>query len=172
MLLATASYAQERPKVVDETTGVISMDVKIVFSEFEGEKRVTSLPYILSSIFDESDRTARSSLRMGIRVPILTDAKEEKIQYNNVGTDVDCVVRRRADNRFRVELTVNRSSVFTPGGTPASPGASISSRPILGNFSSTFNVMLRDGESREVVVASDPVTGRLSKIEVSLKLVK
>jgi hypothetical protein len=45
-------------------------------------------------------------------------------------------------------------------------------RPILGNFSSESEFYLRDGQTAQSIMATDPHSGRVMKIEVTLNVVK
>jgi hypothetical protein len=49
---------------------------------------------------------------------------------------------------------------------------SVSSSPVLRNFKSTSSLILRDAQSGRYVAATDPVTGEVLQIDVTLNLVK
>ena len=64
--------------------------MQLVLSRFKGEKKVSSLPYVLGVA--ANDR-AWTNLRMGIEVPIARKGESMPatgISYRSVGTNIDC----------------------------------------------------------------------------------
>jgi len=173
LLLAFAAGAQD-PGVQATGKSTIPLRVQVTFAEFDGDKKVGSLPYMLNQNADVT-RETRTSLRMGIRVPIL--AKDNQVQYQNVGTDIDCYVRAQADGTFRATFELRRSSLYTPGpdtkqiewkpNDPAMPG-----NPFFREFSGRFDALLRDGQSLQTTMATDPVSGRTLRVDVTLTVIK
>src|SRR5712692_4822319 len=83
-ILAPRGLAQEKPKAAEEfkpITPVMPLKVQVVFSEFEGEKKVSSLPYMLFVNPDERTGSPESRVRMGLRVPIAVTGKEPSTQF-------------------------------------------------------------------------------------------
>jgi hypothetical protein len=120
---------------------------------------------------------ADGGLRLGIKVPVVTEGAggpESKIQYLDVGMNIDVPeIMQIEEGRYRVLLILNRSSVTARDSSqPAGPGSSISSRPVLGNFWLRQHVLLRDGQTHQTVSATDPQSGRVTKIDVTLQVVK
>ena len=116
------------------------LKIQVVISRYQGEKKISSLPYSLSVTGGGGgvDRAitgptfvGRANLRMGAKIPIASttvapggDGKAatsiNSFQYQDVGTNIDCQVWALDDGRFRVELTLDDSSVYpdekdTPG---------------------------------------------------------
>lgn len=153
---------------------VAPLKIQVTFSEFDGDKKVGSLPYFLNHNADVA-RETRTSLRMGIRVPIL--GKDNQIQYQNVGTDIDCFIRPQNDGAFRATFELRRSSLYTPGpdtrqiewkpNDPAVPG-----NPFFREFSGRVDALLRDGQTTQATVATDPVSGRTLRVDVTLTVIK
>lgn len=175
ILLACPGRAQEKPKTPEEPKAVTPLKVQVVVSEFEGEKKVASLPYTF--FVNADDRPpARTSLRMGLRVPIAVGPKEST-SYFDVGTNMDCLARTTEDARFKLELTVERSSLYAASPDKKSldwsPGdAPLSAQPILRSFRVTVNLLVRDGQTVQSTTAADPLSGRMLKIEVTAWAVK
>jgi hypothetical protein len=150
--------------------------VQVTVSRFEGEKKTLSLPYNLLVGAPEREWGERTSLRMGIDVPVRMGPvqvdKEGKpspsYQYRNVGTRIDCRAFRM-DDRFQLEVTVEQSSLDSRS-QPAAVG--ITDLPITRSFNSTFSAALRDGQSVTTVVATDPVSGESVRVELSLAVVR
>jgi hypothetical protein len=71
---------------------------------------------------------------------------------------------------------VERSSVYLPGteGKPAAVGGSEISgaQPIVQQFRTQVNLLIRDGQTIQSTVATDPVTGHVTKVDVTLNAIK
>jgi hypothetical protein len=149
----------------------IPLKVQVTISRFEGEKKTLSLPYSLLVNSPDSEWGERTSLRMGIDVPIRLgpagvgpDGKPTaSYQYRNVGTRIDCRSSRYQD-RYFLDLTVEQSSLNNPSERASFVNPDI---PVFRSFNSSFWGILRDGQSVTTVAAADPVSGESVRIEVS-----
>jgi hypothetical protein len=180
--------AQEKQKPPEEHRATTTLKIQVVFTEFDGDKKVGSLP---NTIFLEEGMRGNASLRMGLRVPVIVPTKDapNSIQYIDIGTEVDCNVHRsEADDRFVVALTVHRSSLYSTAGDKQSsdwkpgdplrpldwkPGdAPLSSQPIISEFRSSSSLTMKDGQTIQMTLAADPMSGRIRKVDVTLTVVK
>lgn len=146
--------------------------IRLVLSEYEGERKVTSLPYTVNFT---TSRPA-SSLRLGVRVPIVVLSgpnKDPQIQYQDVGTNIDCGAEVLPDSAFEINLTIERSTVYSVRdnkpvdwslGDPP-----ISSQPVFRTFRSSGRLVMREGQSMQVTWATDPVSGRVLRVEATLQ---
>src|SRR4051812_34876052 len=94
------------PKTVPDRSNAIAMvplKVQLVISRYQGEKRISSVPYMLS--VNATDATNRfdepSRLRMGVQITIpaspvatqdgkpSTAVQPNAVQYRDVGTNID-----------------------------------------------------------------------------------
>jgi hypothetical protein len=166
---------------------VTPLKVQLVFSKYQGEKKVASLPYALTC--NANDR-GPAILRMGIEVPVpmapVKDSALMQIQYKNVGTNIDCRAMTVDDGRFRLELNVEQSSIYSaveekqrrpgPAGSDAAPLWGVTEvaggSPMFRSFRSTFAPVLRDGQTVQYTAATDPVSGEVVKIDVTLTVLK
>jgi hypothetical protein len=164
-LLATgAAYAQEQPPPDGATQprrGQTPLQVRLVLGRQQGQKPIARLPYTLVCVANYEKKT---SLRMGVEVPVsLGDGKG--VMYRNVGTNIDCQAGALDDGSFKVNLSVEQSSM---GDIPGVSGGN----PLFRTFNSQFAAVLRDGQSAVYTAATDPVTGEEATIEVALKVLK
>lgn len=169
--------AQEKVKAALESKPSVPVKILIVFTEYDGEKKISSMPYTLSALFSDDVYLASANLRMGIKVPILAQGKEApQVQYLDVGTDIDCSVKRLEEGRFSLSVIVRRSSVHLPEGLSGKESTftagELSGRPVLRDFFGKFAVILRDAETKQTTMATDPVSGRVLRVEVTLNVVK
>jgi hypothetical protein len=174
------ALAQEKPKGDDaqaqaRATDTTPVKVSVTFVEFEGEKKVKSLPYSMVVVAD--GRPPKSVLKMGSRVPVYT-GKENGMQYLDVGSNIDCQANRGKDNKFDLKLDLDRSWVEGDVSVPVDRGTSSQTsngqfpEPIVRQFRSEMSLSLRDGQSVESAFATDPLSGKVFKVEVSLSVVK
>jgi hypothetical protein len=168
-------HAQEKPQTESsdkrsEEKTPTSLRVQIVFSEFEGDKKLSSLSYTLPI---QSD-TGRGSIRMGLRVPVVTgsaspgSAFQNQYQYVDVGSNLDGRATKTSDGRFLLHLSLERSSAY------ASKEASekTSGNQVIQTFRTEFDLLIRDGQTIQSTMAADPVSGRITKVDVTLTVVK
>ena len=155
---------------------VTPLKVSVVVSRFQGEKKLSSLPYTLSV-----NAGSRATLRMGAKVPVMMmmTANMPKdlpqggpVQYQDVGTSIDCNVSGvQDDGRFRVEITIEDSSVYGEGPNPTDnkppPG-----NPSFRSFKASDSMVLRDGQTSQFTTATDKVSGEVVKVDVTLTVVK
>jgi hypothetical protein len=168
--------AQEK-KSPDIPPQVTPLRVQVVFAEYDGEKKVSSLPYTL--LVNADDKGPQAAVRMGLRVPVETgsgSANSKEFQYMDVGTNLDGRADKTDDGRFSLKLNVEKSSLYTPGagekGDTVGGNQILPGQPIVQSFRSQVNLLLRDGQTMQATVASDPVTGHVLKVEVTLNVIK
>ncbi len=168
LMLASVVQAEQKPP-----KPLTPLTVQVVFSEYEGEKKISSLPYTIPVNADALPGPGQQSfLRMGIEVPILGVGKNGQVQYENVGTNIDCSAESIEGGRFRVFLNVNRSSLYTPGPGAETAAQAQAGAPMIRRFQESLNLLMRDGQTIQSTVATDPVTGRVWKVDVTLRVVK
>src|SRR6266478_832787 len=102
-------------KVADTSKNIVPLKVTVVFTEYDGEKKLSSLSYALFLKADESSRFF-GKVRMGVRVPIWTGGKESAVQYQDVGSNLDCSAQVAEDGKYMLDLSLERSSIY-PGST-------------------------------------------------------
>jgi hypothetical protein len=172
VIAAPAARAQE-PKPQ------IPLKVQLVVSRYQGEKKISSLPYTLAVIANDNDKT---TLRMGVDVPIpatvfaspkegATTTPMTSYNYRSVGTNIDCSARTIEAGVFKLDLAVEDSSVFLAEKDAARVTNQVSA-PSVRRFTSTFNVLLKDGQTVQHTSATDPVSGEVLRIDVMLTVLK
>jgi hypothetical protein len=175
---ATPLLAQFPPK----PESIVPLKVEIVVSRYQGDKKVSSLPYTLT--VNANDRYMNelvpARLRTGASVPVpsVTPGKESPIQgamgpvvYKQVGINIDCTARSTDDGRFRVAISIEDTSVYSEGQT-AQGVPKLADIPSFRTFQSSNMVILKDGESSQFTAATDRITGEVTKVDVTMRLVK
>ena len=183
LVACSPSQAQETPKK-DEAKNESprsegpQVRVQITFTEYDGEKKIKSLPYAL--LLQARNDVPGTKIRMGSRVPVYTGGEHGSMQYLDVGTNIDCRASVTQDSRYRLSMSLERSwvegDVFVPVQKPAGstndPAVGQFAQPIIRQFRSENNVTMRDGQTIETNFATDPVSGKVIKLEVSINVAK
>jgi hypothetical protein len=170
----------EKPAAARRDVPSVRLRVHVVLSRYRGDTKVLSLPYT----FLVTSEGPRARMRMGVQTPIPavnpagagTPGPPAAIQYKTVGTNIDCGAREGESGRYLLQLSIEHSSAF--GGneaagpnaapeTPRMPGV-----PLFRSFEASFEPILRDGETQQIVASTDPITGEVLKIDVTLNVVK
>jgi hypothetical protein len=167
--------AQEKPKTEEHVKVPTPVKVQILFTEFDGDKKISSMPYTFTAISDERLGTGNytTSLRTGIRVPIETDGKDQKTTYQDIGSNIDCGIRTEDDGRFHLFLIFDRSALYPNKSTEgerlvASPGG----QPVIRQFRTGQNLILKDGQTSENLLSTDPLTGHTLRVSVTINVQK
>jgi hypothetical protein len=151
------------------------LKVQVVISRYQGDKKISSQPYTLSV----TPNARAASIRMGLQVAVLSSplvpAADGKmppaaINYKDVGTSIDCSARSLDDGRFRLELTIDDSSLAPDD---QSPPASVKGIPQFRSFRiAGETAVLRDGQTTQLTTAAEKMTGEVAKVDVTLNVVK
>ena len=185
-MLSPFCLAQDKPKAEDsQKTEVRTTPVKvqIVFTEFEGEKKLKSLPYVLYINAPNAPEWKSSSfvkLRVGSRVPVYTGGNTGSMTYLDVGTNIDGRAAYSGDGRLLLQTKIERSwveggvsvPVARSDGSASETSSGHFQEPIVRQFVSEFDLKLREGQSVESTMATDPLSGKVLKVDVSFTIVK
>jgi hypothetical protein len=159
--------------------------VQVVIARSQGDKKIGSAPY--SFLVSADGRPAK--VRMGVEVPVPVtmippgEAKSPPVtsfQYRSVGTNIDCGAQALSDGSYQLRMGVENSSVYQGPDAPQPPQSTAAAaspplgldRPLFRSFNVDLNPVLRDGESVQTVASTDPVTGEVVKIDVTVSVVK
>ena len=180
VISVTAQQAQKPepspPPQASSGQPTIPVRVQLVISKYKADKKITSLPYTISTALGRNAR-----LRIGADAPYSSTRAATKpspdgqpasppmsFSYRTVGTAIDCTPTASGDGRYRLDLTISHDSISYSGeGTPSPQGA-----PVFPTFSATNTLVLKDGETGQLTVAADPITGDVIRVDVTLTLVK
>jgi Bacterial type II and III secretion system protein len=179
---AHAAVAQEKPTAPVEAPQAaadqqVPLRVQVVVSRYRGEKKISSVPYTLAVVANQRDST---SMRMGIQVPVPTTVFKgsgesstpmTSYNYRNVGTNIDCTARTVGAGQFKLTMTVEDTSVFVPE-KEGDVGTGVSNVPAFRTFTSRFDLLLRDGQTGQHTAATDPVSGEVLRVDVTMNVLK
>jgi Bacterial type II and III secretion system protein len=165
-LWAGMAAAQER---------FVHLKLQVVISRYQGEKKLASMPYTLSVNADSGAQGGRATLRMGSKIPVMMITTPvvggEKmptagpVQYQDIGTNIDCFAHVLDAERFRLSITVDDQSIYEENGKKAD-------QPSFRSFKASDSVILKDGQTAQFTAAVDKVTGESTRVDVTLSVVK
>lgn len=176
-----AASAQEKPKPAPAPdqpspagiSGRIPLKVQFVLSRYQGDKRVSSMPYILGVLSNGQ----KTSLRMGTQVPMSTTMSKEfnqvpSYQYKDLGTNIDCQANDTGSGQYSLVVTISDSSLLLDSSAEKQQQRIVRDVPAFRSFSTSFAMLLRDGQTMQYASATDPISGEVLKIDVTLSLAK
>jgi hypothetical protein len=174
-----AQKAERRASEDVRCTPGAALRVQLAITRLQGEKKQASLPYtfVVSARPSRLCNTSRVRMRMGVDTPVPTMAVDDSgkatgrsVQYKTVGTNIDCSADDLNDGRYKLYLTVENSSALT--GPRADTRSDLAEYPMFRKFEISLEPILREGQKAETVTSTDPVTGEIVKIDVSIDVVK
>ena len=178
----TGIDAQEKPVPLPQPTSAASparpqvgLRVQIVLARYQGEKKISSLPYVLGVV----SNGAKTSLRVGTQLPIASSVfgagaqPSTSYSYRDLGTNIDCQAQDSAGGTYNLAITISDSSVQLESAEgSATKKATVPDVPAFRAFNASFSMLLRDGQTTQYASATDSVSGEVVKIDVTLNVLK
>jgi hypothetical protein len=153
--------------------------VDVVFSRFQGTKRISTMPYSLVVNSSQPGRPNSTNLRVGVDAPTgrtisstqngVTTASPE---YKYVGTNIDCWITDRNTPTYEVHLNLQDYSLASQANGDTSTSAPTRFDLAIRNFGVSNTLTMRDGQSVEFSVGTDPVTGETIRASVTIAALK
>ena len=168
--------SSESAKPAAAEKAVTPLRVQVVFSEFDGDKKIGSLPYAF--LVNADDRGAPAAVRMTLHVPVEMSSPggAKHVGQYPLSTSLDGRAEKTDDGRFVLKLSLERNSIYMTGANqkPSSLGGNEVStdEPVQQDFRTQVNLLIRDGQTIQSTAATDPVTGHVMKVDVTLTVVK
>lgn len=166
--------AQDKPTPPGAGQGRTQARVTVVISRQMADKKISSLPYVFGVTAGE-----QTNLRMGSDVPIASKspaggAMVPQVSYRSVGTNIDCRLDSLPDGAgvYRMMLAIEDSSVHLDPAQKTGNPAYTTDLPSFRTFKTNFYALLRDGQTMQHTSATDPVSGEVMKIDVTMNLLK
>ena len=173
LVLAGAAAAQE-PAQPEGQRAVVPLEVHLVVTKQLADKKVSSLSYAFPC--NANDR--KGMMKLGVEVPVpVRKGEGVEYQYRNVGANIECEASPLPEGRFNLRLAVEQSSLHGGGasGLPAGErpvDEQAKDPPLFRTAVSSFNLVLRDGQTARSMAGTNPVTGEVVTFEVRLSVVK
>lgn len=185
---ATAQASQSAQPAAQQPPGVgaasiVPLKLTITLSKYQGDKKVSSLPYELTVRTDNN----KGSIRMTTQVPTPTfgspnpaaadpakpPSRIGPFVMRDVGTNIDCNATNLKDGRYAVTVTIEDSSIYEDSQRVDIPnGVKASNVSAVRTYRTTNALVLRDGQTTEFTTATDKVSGEVIKAAVMLTVIK
>jgi hypothetical protein len=178
--------AQDKPQPSSQpaaSTGArqIPLKVQLTLTRFVGEKKISSVPYMLGVLTNAQ----KTSVRMGVQVPVAqtvfttkpeggaATVPQSSYNYRDVGTAIDCSAQDIGNGLFNLVITVEDSTIQTERSADTAEDKRLPRDiPAFRSFRASFAMMLRDGQTMQYASATDPISGEVVKIDVNVSLAK
>ena len=176
----TLARAQDKPAAPPVVTmpairraieAVTPLKVQVVIARYQGEKKLSSMPYLLTM-----NAGGHANIRMGTRIPVtmlsMTNVPKDApvggpIQYQDVGTNIDCNATEVEGGRYALTISVDDTSVYPDEQAGANKG-----NPSFRSFRAGNTMVMKNGETGQFTAATDKVTGETVRVDVTLTVVK
>jgi Flp pilus assembly secretin CpaC len=169
--IPTLSQAEDAP--APARPRVVALRVQAVLSRAQGEHKTVSRPYTFTLATNN-----KFTLRQGTEVPIpvTTFEKDGKdatsFQYKNVGANIELTADALDGERFLLGYAFEDSSLFYGQGSQAASAIKLREGvPAFDVMSLKGQLVLRDGQTA-TSTTTHPVTGEVTKLELTLSLLK
>jgi hypothetical protein len=182
LVLLTAAFtlrAQDKAKS-EAKSPVATLKLQVTITESEGEKKVVNLPYTFYlRVGEPGPVTPWTKVRMGSRVPVYV-GKDGGMQYIDVGTNIDARGFAVDDGRFDLNLNLERSWVEGNVAVPVDRPSPLAGEahtgqfhePVIRQFKTELGLTMKDGQSIQSTMATDPLSGKVLTINVTMNVVK
>ena len=180
LLFATAvALPQDQAKSSNEQPAS-HLRIDFLLTEYNGQQKISSLPYTISMEAGADNRPGISSIRMGVKVPVVQgvdgQGRASQYTYMDMGTDLDCRAKSGGDGSYNLDLTISRSSVYAEAANATQAEAQalrpVGTYPVVQTFRTDFPLRMHDGETEEGTSATDPFNGHVLKVTVTLHVIK
>ena len=134
------------PVVQQTPPPVTPLKVQVVIARYQGEKKLSSMPYALTM-----NAGGHANIRMGTKIPIMMLSMSNlpkdapvggPIQYQDVGTNIDCSTTEVEGGRYALTISVDDSSVYPDDQAGAAKG-----HPSFRSFRAGNTMVLKNGEN-------------------------
>jgi len=163
-LIGSAQGQQPTPRQEKPLT---PLKVVVTISRWDGTKQTSNLPFTL---WVSSNDSSPTTLNVGQRVAYASGPPNPggpvSYAYQNVGTTMSASATTQEDGRFRLLLNINDTSIAPGSQKDAKDG------PEFLSFSANNYLLLRDGQTAQFVAATDKISGEVTKVDVSISVLK
>lgn len=167
-----AGAAQAKPEPV-----VIPLKVTVVITRFKSDKAQTVVSRMPFELWVNTGSSSTVNFGSEVPVPTTTFASQEgakstpvtSFNYRSIGTQLTVEARDRADGRFSIAVSINDAQIMqAPTFDPAVGGP----RAAFQTIRAQATTIVRDGQTVQHSLSSDRVSGDLTRVDVTVNVVK
>lgn len=165
---------------------ISSYKLDVVLARYQGDKKISNMPFVLYGATSTTSSTARMSLRLGVDVPVGSatvtrgtaapnntsseSSTSTQVNYRNVGTQIDCYVTDPNGGIYPVQVNIQDSSIFNADDVKG--GLKLVDPMAFRTFSFVNTLPMKDGQTIEFVSAVDKISGEVLKVTLTFTVVK
>lgn len=172
LVWTTGAAGQEAREAEPPPSATPSLRVELVVNKLLAGKKVSSLVYA----FPCGDRKTTMKLGVEVPVPVRKGGDLLEFQYRNVGANIECEARPMQGGRFGVRLGFEQSSLHLAGDKTAAGEQTLESRaanpPVFRTAMGQLTAVLREGQTTQAIMGTDPVSGEVTVVDVTLSAMK
>jgi Flp pilus assembly secretin CpaC len=171
VLLAGPAVSQETTGATAKPAPLTALRLQLVVYRYKGEQRISSHPYTMTLIGGQ-----KSELSVGMELPIAVSTLEKdqapvtSFQYRIVGSKIECAADALEGGRFALSVTVEDSSLGEDRGRALEPASR--EAPMFHTWKIRGHAIVRDGETVPIASATDGTTGEVTRLDVTLTVLK
>ena len=164
--------AAEKPASGTAKSGITPTRLQFVIARYQGEKKLSSVPYSLSVNIGGP----RAGLRLGAQVPYATTqttdgVKTPSYSYRDVGIGIDVSNQTYIEpGLYKFDVVVEDTSISSNSQVQGAPA--ISAVPVFRTFRTNSSILLKDGQTSQLTTAADPISGEVMRVDVTLTVLK
>jgi hypothetical protein len=174
--LSLSTKAQDKTPGADSKREV-PLKVAVVFEEYDGQKKIASLPYSFLVVTNGNNSSIRDGLRVPVSMGSTSNGASTQFQYMDVGANIDCNAWMTDEGAFKLKLNVQRTFLFTPDELKPAMDMNkvtlgVGGNPVVQTFNSSFFLVMKNGQTQEATAVTNPLNGRVLKVLVTINLEK
>jgi hypothetical protein len=176
-LFGTLSFGQApvpgpgQPGTQGSAAPAVTIRLVVVLSKYEGDKKISSVPYTLSLVPGKP-----GSIRAGSEIPVPTssmittptvgDKPVTSYTLQQVGSQIDATVNPTPDGKYNLTLSVTDRDRTAPSSAQAA--GTVPNVPTFKNMVSSSSAILGNGESIQFTSSTERASNESLKIDVTL----
>jgi hypothetical protein len=160
-----APVTAQQPGTQGSAGPAVTIKLVVVLSKYEGDKKISSVPYTLSLVPGKP-----GSIRAGSEIPVPTSSfnsagTQTTTSYTlqQVGSQIDATVNPTGDGKYNLTLSVTDRDRTSTTNNPGVPNV-----PTFKNMSSSSSAILGNGESIQFTSSTERASNESLKIDVTL----
>jgi hypothetical protein len=147
--------------------GPIVLKMTVTLSRYTGEKKTSSLPFVLMLVSgDERPTTVQMSSQVAIPQGGIPG---NPFTSQNIGTSMSATAKLLEGGLCNLALTISDTQLVTESGASAPELKGLSR---IQSFTSSPRLILRDGATVSYNAGTDKFTGEIVKVDVTMNIVK
>ena len=174
LIVGSAAHAQNAPAApprpaVQETKPAVRLKILVLLSQLEGERKISSMPFTL---LVNAGYAATTQMNIQVAVPAGSPAMPGvgSFNYKSIGHMLSAMTKALDDGRFDVQLRIEDSSILPDKAT--TPSSAVPGTPSFPSFTWNNTLAMRDGETLQFASVPNALTGQVTKIDVTLNILK